>query len=1497
MDASVSLVKARYFPIRKKKTDTKPRPIKKQAEYKKPSISFTGSTSAAEFSPELLDKSVLNLEIVNAQKELTQIRKGLTALNSEEKIFNLADSQIIEEASNLISKAQNQCQAGQLQDGVLNLIRAKRQLKDVSVRFGIRGTYSAIKNFTKTAYNNPKLAALQREIFINDPRSRKVWLKLKEIGKRALTLNSDEIQKYQTLYSEFGRRIAFLRLKVLYEKAPLFRYHVQENKDLFSAYEYTKAVSLRVGVVQDSRLNDSFAKLERLNYVVTLIGQKGRFEYLGESSSLKADYDHLVAMGVGEKPSHNFEKVRKSFIERSAYLEKIDSLISYTSGAVTQHKKIDSLFAFIRNPRARADLRLKLKNLTVSLQILRSCALVGALPDVANLDSIKTDPALQKIVADIFTFNKLADPVAKAAVFGVGVGLVALSGGVAAAAGGVAAGIFGKGLIGTLIAFGANVTTFTVASRFLHEAVYKEKSETPFLVDLAVNTAMLGGLSVVGKGLQFGMAASRYGKTAQALQLQGRLSKEELRLLKEYKIVQFTASGALEVGYLTGFSQAMGSEAKLSDEALHNLGFILGLRAAHKAIPSASIQKATKRAAKKIKQKAGKHLINWAHTPTEFWMPGKKGTVTAYSAETVVAKYITSAVFKTLIRGTKFVIRKASRTIKVENEPIKIEKEGEEFILYKGEEGKLNIAAQTKHGGPGQFIRVSLQDGQKYGFIVNGKAFSAKRVGDTIQLNRYYPKVQVEGTGITGEIEYKGKRYSANFVKRVAEAVGENELKSIKPEKYKDVPCEVQRALGLKGLVALDKIYYQGRGNNFSIDARKPSNSEGARLLKRINVFRALKSLGVITDSTSAARSRELLAKYKEITNRFRDLFGDKVLSSLIQNFDSYLRNGEARTLTEAEKMTIESYGPNAKGFSGSNDLSISNKKVNSFLIALTGRSLFRRLAINGVEKVDKYRLIGVSGQMAKKFESAGIKGKFENSRYIIESKEGAIKAELMLEGKTDVRELSHCHRELGYFAVGLRTITMYNSEGVSPNKYAFIRKLSLSRQKKTVLLMLGDISHEIGHRYVRFAKEIDGVDIIENYQRAIAQEVQTKPHSSDYVRRHETEYRSGKKLVMEEDLCEAIRIYVTNSKYLRENFPQRFEFIKEKLPFIKADSAVEAVKDSAAGEKSGAIRNWANSKTKKRPPGVGMFVGQAGPALELAARGAKVAARKAFEWIDRVDGHYSIRGQEYKFKLGANGEATIFKKEGATFKRDGDLKPGEVRQIITEKGEVYELSNENSRVNLKRNDKSVSQSADFLSSNKEAVLTNKFFADADLVTSKDGRVYLEKQVYVDPRDGLINISNLSANTQGFSNPNLTIRINTSTGRMEIIKMSSELYPQAKNLGEVVVNYNSKRGDVSEFTNVDKYGRSKKTWYQTSEPTKATVRETVEYNREFLSQNANALKIEVRVEAKTGLFCGKDGAGSDAFVTLVRNAAGKLEITGMSKNLLKHWPTIQASLR
>ncbi|MCL4352964.1 hypothetical protein M1615_00650 [Patescibacteria group bacterium] len=168
--------------------------------------------------------------------------------------------------------------------------------------------------------------------------------------------------------------------------------------------------------------------------------------------------------------------------------------------------------------------------------------------------------------------------------------------------------------------------------------------------------------------------------------------------------------------------------------------------------------------------------------------------------------------------------------------------------------------------------------------------------------------------------------------------------------------------------------------------------------------------------------------------------------------------------------------------------------------------------------------------------------------------------AEMQLEDVTDPKDLEHSFklRAATDSGSGFATVKVREFAVEQSSHFDYLQGLPLRDQCKMRAYFLGIIAHETVHAMQAFG--IDKEILDEYYAVAEEEKSETLDHQfvSEYVDRHYKIYKSNEHEALSEDLAEAVRIYLTNSNYLKQHFPQRYVFIKQRLSFVKENAILD---------------------------------------------------------------------------------------------------------------------------------------------------------------------------------------------------------------------------------------------------------------------------------------------------------------------------------------------------
>lgn len=277
------------------------------------------------------------------------------------------------------------------------------------------------------------------------------------------------------------------------------------------------------------------------------------------------------------------------------------------------------------------------------------------------------------------------------------------------------------------------------------------------------------------------------------------------------------------------------------------------------------------------------------------------------------------------------------------------------------------------------------------------------------------------------------------------------------------------------------------------------------------------------------------------------------------------------QSLEEAERVMI--HGPIIEGFAETKDPKIPNEAVTNFLHDCFGEEELRNAKIARIAKDDKYLIQRRRGEKfieeGNALAKTGLVRNEEGMLFLAEDREHYERAAMFLEGVDDPSKLKNTFKlratagiSGGFHIIRLRSFGIEKS-----NDLDYLADVPLaSEEDKMRAYMLGVLAHEVAHRIEGHLDKMvfTGYTDIMEEERAPSLRPQ---YVSAYVVRHKEVFESNEHIMFQEDFADSVRIYVTNPKYLEQNYPRRFAFIRDHFPAIKAGSVVEAVKNLDSGK------------------------------------------------------------------------------------------------------------------------------------------------------------------------------------------------------------------------------------------------------------------------------------------------------------------------------------------
>jgi hypothetical protein len=238
---------------------------------------------------------------------------------------------------------------------------------------------------------------------------------------------------------------------------------------------------------------------------------------------------------------------------------------------------------------------------------------------------------------------------------------------------------------------------------------------------------------------------------------------------------------------------------------------------------------------------------------------------------------------------------------------------------------------------------------------------------------------------------------------------------------------------------------------------------------------------------------------------------------------------------------------------------------------AFTVESLWNA-RIGFIKKDPSYLLLSI-GLPYVKIEQAEEKGLMKrhlgSSFFLAANKEDYLQAAMILEEKESPDALTHRYkvRALNQSSKPFSAIELYSFGVEKTSNYDYLQSLPLSDEDRMRAYILGTIAHEIGHKILDKLLGSSGVgasclwsdlsqvqqSALKSYMTIVEEErgEMREKYVSDYVLLHPKAHLSPPVLIAHEDGVESIRILLTNPQYLEQNYPRRFEYMRNAIPTL----------------------------------------------------------------------------------------------------------------------------------------------------------------------------------------------------------------------------------------------------------------------------------------------------------------------------------------------------------
>ncbi len=256
--------------------------------------------------------------------------------------------------------------------------------------------------------------------------------------------------------------------------------------------------------------------------------------------------------------------------------------------------------------------------------------------------------------------------------------------------------------------------------------------------------------------------------------------------------------------------------------------------------------------------------------------------------------------------------------------------------------------------------------------------------------------------------------------------------------------------------------------------------------------------------------------------------------------------------------------GPKIEGFEKTDlfEFDFNNEELRAMLEDSFGLDAILKSRLLEIAKVDGFpvqcRDVAFGNDCIPKYGA-----RWEGGFLVLPDRKTYEEVEMQLEGISNPKDLQHSFklRAATDTSGGFGTVKVREFVVEQPSHFDYLQGLPMSDQDKMRAYFLGIIAHEAVHSMQAF-----GIDkSVSDEYRALATQEQsdTLEHKfvTQYVDRHHNIYKSNEYETLGEDFAEAVRIYLTNSDYLKQHFPKRYQFIQQNLPFVNENAITNFVK------------------------------------------------------------------------------------------------------------------------------------------------------------------------------------------------------------------------------------------------------------------------------------------------------------------------------------------------
>lgn len=257
---------------------------------------------------------------------------------------------------------------------------------------------------------------------------------------------------------------------------------------------------------------------------------------------------------------------------------------------------------------------------------------------------------------------------------------------------------------------------------------------------------------------------------------------------------------------------------------------------------------------------------------------------------------------------------------------------------------------------------------------------------------------------------------------------------------------------------------------------------------------------------------------------------------------------------------------PTISGYKPENDAGLTDETVKQFLLDTFGQRLLIETRMLQFKRLPGFLVCfsNYQGQYQKIAESCAIERVGESANfYVFPNRDEYEAGEAILEDVApSAIEHTYRRRAMSADTHRLEPVVIAEHSIELLEDFDYLQELPYSDSQKRRLYILGSLAHEVGHGMID-SKMIN----LSGYETAVELDRKTCGRQTSTIYAVEYEEKSlstpdynNKAQFLVEDLCEAIRVYVTNPDFLQSVAPFRMEFVQSDVPLITAGSALQAI-------------------------------------------------------------------------------------------------------------------------------------------------------------------------------------------------------------------------------------------------------------------------------------------------------------------------------------------------